>query len=345
MQLPGMIDWLTLRLDGSHLNVDDREKVKSMSSVIMKINSSGEKEWESISRESIRSDSHQVTVKFGSFLEIHGSPARVLSGNNVFGCLDIRKCFFDMVTFVATYYGIFIPRNYRLWSCSKIDITRNYDMGSLDQVMQAIDCLRHVKVGRQKLRSDDNGCGWGYGSSLHMGKAYAKGPHSRKLSAQKKAFFTDIELNKADRLLRLEYGLRRHMIARIKKDTGLEWFDFSQEFLIDLHDKYFSQFISGIEVADMDTILDKLLASVGDSIPTEGQARSSYDCYTRIRMMGFKIARGTFTKTTWYRHLENLRAIGLTDVDLQPINVVPLRRRQIVLDQPVSSWDDIKIAL
>jgi hypothetical protein len=66
-------------------------------------------------------------------------------------------------------------------------------------------------------------------------------------------------------------------------------------------------------------------------------------CYNSIRANGLKRAREDFTTPSWYRHLKNLRSIGIVAADLQPMNVVPLKRRPILLDQPVSCWDDIKL--
>ena len=90
----------------------------------------------------------------------------------------------------------------------------------------------------------------------------------------------------------------------------------------------------------MSTILEKLTTVS----PTEGQARAAYDCYVRIRMVGYEQARVTFTKPSWYRHIKHLKAIGLTRADLQPINVIPLRKRAIELSQPIRHWDDIRAA-
>ena len=343
----GMIDWLSLRLDASRLSEEVREMFKHMTGRLIKINSDGEMEWECSARDNIRSDSHQINCRFGSWLEISGSPARVSDSNNVFGSLDITECALAMITFICKHYGVFITRDLSMWQCTRIDVTRNYDLGSLEQCLQAVEALKPIKVGRQKSTSHDTTCGWGYGSSLHSGKAYCKGPHLRKLVKQGRAYCSQHQLKKADRLLRLEYSIRRHLIRRIKKESHLRWNDFAPDFLIDLHDQYFSKFVTDIEVVDMENILNLLLAQVADRdgcIPTEGQARSAYDCYTRIKTVGPVIAKSTYTKPTWHRHIKNLSSIGLGYADLQQLNVVPLKRRQIVLDQPVSSWDDIKLA-
>lgn len=347
MLLVGMIDWLTLIIDGSLLPVDAREKCLNNIDRIQRINpATGEVRWETVCRESIRSDSHHVTVQFGSTLTVQGSPARIANCNNVFGDLDIQRCAIEMITFVATHFHIFLPRNLKLWRCTKIDITQNFDMGSLEQVKQAIDAYKTISVGRQKTSTEDTTVMWGKGSNLHMGKMYAKGPHARKMASQKSASYTETELKKADKLLRVEYSMRRLMIRRIRETTGLEWYQFTQEFLLQHHFDYFHKFISDVQVVDMDNILNLLIENVGEGegkIPTEGRARAAYDCYTRCRMAGLKIAKETYPKATWHKHLKYLRSVGLGESDLQPLNVVPLRRRQLFLDKPVSSWDDIQL--
>ena len=347
MSLVGMIDWLTLMIDASLLAEDSRNKCLQNVDRVQRINpATGEVRWETVCRESIRSDSHHVTVQFGSTLTIQGSPARIHSSNNVFGSLDIQECALDMIHFVAVHFQIFIPKNLNLWRCSKIDVTQNFDLGSLEQVKQAIDGYKLVKVGRQRVSTEDTTAMWGKGSSLHMGKIYAKGVHARKMASQNSAHYSDIELKKADKLLRMEYSIRRLMIRRIRETTGLEWYQFTPEFLLELHRDYFSKFISDVEVVDMDNVLNLLLENVGKGegmIPTEGQARAAYDCFIRCRMNGIKVAKETYTKRSWHRHIHNLRTVGLGEADMQPINVVPLRRRQIVLDKPVSCWDDIQL--
>lgn len=348
MQLVGMIDWLTLFLDASLLDRDSMMRCIKNADKILKINGvTGEKVWETSCREQISSDSHYITVSFGSRLKIEGSPARVIYSHNVFGSLDIQKCASDMISFVAEHYGIFIPRNLPKWTCSRIDINQNFDMGSLAQAQQAVDYLKPLKCGRQNTVTYDTACVWGEGSNLHSGKAYLKGPQLRKLVSRGTAQVSSFELEKSDRLLRLEYSMRRGQIAKIRKELAKSWYEFTPDFLIAHHADYFSKFISTVEVVDMCNVLEKLLSAVGtdkDCIPTEGQARAAYNCYSLIRMNGRHIARESFTKPSWHRHIQNLSKIGLVAADLQPLNVVPLLRRQILLDQPVSSWDEIKLA-
>ena len=338
----GMIDWLSLSIDASFLSPEVRKICYENSDKLVKVSSTGELIYEVATAEWLRSDSNFVELRFGSTLSVRGSPARVSSCNNVFGSLDIQECALSMIRFVSVYHQIFLPCNLRLWKCTRIDVTRNYDMGSLQSVLEAIELFKFVKVGRQTRSSYDTSTSWGKGSSLHAGSAYAKGPQSRKLFSASKADFTAEQLRKADRLMRLEYSIRNLMIRRFR-DSGLEWHQFTPQFLIELHTDYFSKFISNVEVLDMENILDLLMAQVGQGIPTERQATAAYDCYLRCREKGFQIAKQSYPKGTFSRHLKNLSTIGIGPADLQRNNVVPFRRRQIVLDQPVSSWDEIKL--
>lgn len=348
MQQVGMIDWLTLWLDASFLDRDSMHRVLQNADRVQRISGlTGEVRWETAVREHISSDDHNVTVNFGSRLQIQGSPARVVSAHNVFGSIDIQQCAKQMIRFVAEHHSIIIPTDLKRWVCSRIDVTQNFDMGSLAQAQQAIDYLKPLKCGRQKTSTKDTSVMWGEGSSLHKGKAYLKGPQLRELVLKNNARVTEEELLKADRLLRLEYTMGRGLIRRIRESTGKNWYDFSPEFLLSHHSDYFSKFISTIEVVDMCNILERLLDNVGDGegqIPTEGRARAAYRCYTDIRQRGLHIVKESYPKSTFLKHLKNLRSIGLVAADLQPSNVVPLRRRQIVLDQPVSNWGQINLA-
>lgn len=343
---PGMIDWLTCRLDGALLSENVRDEIRSNSSRILKIDSAGKLEWEAAGREVIKSDSHQVVIRFGTHLEIMGSPARVSSGNNVFGSLDIVDCWRKMVRFVQRHYGIVFPLDQRQWKITRIDVTQNYDMGSLESVYQGIEALKVSKAGRQEAAPYAHGVIWGRGSKYYNGKGYAKGPDLRRNVKRKKAFCTEEQLNLADRILRLEYSIRRQRMDELN-DMGLKWWMLNPEWLVKEHEKYFDKFLSNLEVTEVDEIFRKIMDSVGegpDKIKTDAQAQQAYDCYLRCKQFGRHKAQAMYKKHSWYRQLKNLRLAGIKQIDLQLNNVVTLKARRLVLDQPVSCWADLKKA-
>lgn len=346
-QLAGMIDWLTCRIDGSLLPEVVRVKLKENTGRILKIHSGGGLEWEAASREVIKSDSHQIVVKFGTHLEIMGSPARVLSGNNVFGKLNIIECWRDMCRFVMQHYSIIFPLKFDEWKITRIDVTRNYDMGSLDTVFQAIEALKVCRAGRQESSPYAHGVMWGKGSKYYNGKAYAKGPDLKRNVKRLRAFCSEVELALSERILRLEYSIRRQRMDEIS-DAGAKWWNLSEEWLIEEHTKYFDKFLSSLEVTEVDDIFKQIMACVGDGpdkIKTNAQAQQAYDCYLRCKQFGRHKAQAMYKSTTWYRHLQNLRLAGIKPADLQLNNVVTLKARRLILDQPVGCWADIKTAI
>src|SRR5688572_13981752 len=293
---PGMIDWLTCRLDGSLLAQNVRDEIKSNSSRILKIDSEGKLEWEAAGREVIKSDSHQVVVRFGTHLEIMGSPARVSSGNNVFGKLEIVECWKDMVLFVQRHYGIIFPLKKEQWKITRIDVTQNYDMGSLDNVYQAIEALKVSKAGRQESSPYAHGVIWGKGSKYYNGKGYAKGTDLRRNVKRKKAFCSEEELTLADQILRLEYSIRRQRMDELS-DMGVKWWMLQPEWLVNEHAKYFDKFLSTLEVTQVDDIFKKIMDCVGDGpdqIKTNSQAHQAYGCYVLCKQIGRHKAQATY---------------------------------------------------
>lgn len=337
----GMIDWLTLKIDLVHLSIDTIKSIQSMSSTICRINPDGVIEWEAYCWDSIKSDTHQVCVRIGaSELWIQGSPARVGLPNNMFGSLDIRYCANKMIDFASSHLGLGHLPQHMEWLCTRIDVTRNYLMQSPAEARQALSYLKQSPESRQKHSTESNGFYIGKGSTLHAGKIYLKGQDARRNNKQGRALYSESQLRKADKILRSEYMIRRHRIRRLKEEGGIDWFRLTPESLLQMHTDYFREYFSEIEVVDMSNILERLLAIA----PTEGQAHAAYDCYIRIRTVGYEQAKTTYTKTSWYRHIGHLKNIGLNRADLNPSNVVPLRKRRIDVGQAVRNWDEIGLA-
>lgn len=337
----GMIDWLTLKLPFCHLSPQQVDHLKNGSSRMQRISyTTGEIEWETYAWDTVKSDTHQVCARVGDeYFHIQGSPARVGLPNNAFGALDIHYCAQKMIRFVRDTLGIFFLPSVRSWECSRIDITRNYLMQSEAEARQALAYLKQSPESRQKHSFEENGFYIGKRSTFNKGKIYLKGQDARRNQRRGTADYTDDQLDKADRLLRAELTLARHAIYRLESEQGLRWYELSPAYLLERHAAYFEEYFSEIEVTDMGTIFENLQQVA----PTDGQARSAYDCYVRIRMTGYEQAKETFTKPSWYRHIKHLKAAGLKRADLQMINVIPLQKRAIQVAEPVRHWDDIRV--
>jgi II/X family phage/plasmid replication protein len=336
--MSGTIDWLTLILDP----VDVPEALwlqirDHFPNVVQKIcTMTGDVEWQIPARESIRSDTHQVTLKCGGRFSIEGSPSRLFDLNNVFGSSDIQECARRMITFAAKQLGVILPMNLKKWRCTRIDYACNYLQGSKAEVNEILRTMALAEACRQGKAIYENGVNFGEGSTLHMGVVYGKGHHLRQLVKKGRAVASPDQLDKADRLIRLEYRMRKKWLDRRASMFG-HWSEISERQLVEYHADYFSKFISNYEVADMDHILESVRAVA----PTQRQADAAYACYLNIRENGYVKAKAKYTKHTFLRHLRALKKAGLTEANFVQSCVVPITRKSIELGQPVSSWDEL----
>ena len=76
--------------------------------------------------------------------------------------------------------------------------------------------------------------------------------------------------------------------------------------------------------------------------PTESQGQQAYMTWELIKNHGVNEAKNQFKKWTWYRNTRILRAAGISWADFQARNIAPFRRKTIVLDDPVTSWEDLR---
>ena len=267
----GMIDWLTLKICLTMLPDWFVHQLQALSSKLFKVNAlSGEVDWETYCWETVRSDTHQVCFKVGSEFCIQGSPARIGLPNNVFGSADIRYCANKMIKFAEHHFSEIylsesLPENLQIhpisrvitfpdikyWSCTRIDVTRNYLMQSEAEVRQALSYLKQTPESRQRHSYESFGFYIGKGSTLKRGKIYLKGQDAKRNKRSGRAEYTDDEIKKSMRLLRAEMTLARHELRRMKDEKNFNWYDLDTDYLLKLHDDYFSDYFSDIEISDM----------------------------------------------------------------------------------------------
>lgn len=338
-----LLDWVTARVPGELLTPEAREKARALGDrVCCYCPKTGDVRYESPTWESIRSDSHQITTRFTSDLWVQGSPARCFGdGDAVFGAgaaraLDLMACVARMVACLSDRLDVALP-SAEFWIVSRIDVTGNLQLASLPEVVQALAILRNIEGGRYRV-SQTNGdtVYWSNRSKMRSGKAYAKGPHLRHLMKQPAysgRVYTADEIAAANGLLRLELKLGREWFARH------DWKLLSPASIRAEWESYFGRMIGGAEMVT-DADVQKRVMAVA---PTVGRGRAAYGCWLMIKAEGWDKARLCFSRTSWYRHLEILRAAGLRDADISAGQVVPLRRR-ILEAQMVTSWDQIRAA-
>ena len=333
-----MIDWLTLKLPLELLTPAQLQEFRNRSGRVLCIDADGQKLWEKIARETVRSDSHQLVVDLAtdSFM-LHGSPARVNQTHNVFGEGNPQTAALLMIDFAIKHVGIELPRDLTLWRCTRMDITQNYDLGSGAEVRAALSYLRQAEGGRYQVRTSSETVYWSSNSVHRSGKAYHKGPHVKYQMKRQQAQLTEEEINLSDNLLRLELSLKSQYWRQQSKKP---WHQHTELELEQIHNDYFAQFIGKVEVVEM----DNFLASLEKVAPTKGRALAAYRTWSLIKSVGPSIAKESMRRATWYEHKKYMIDAGLTWADLQAQNVVPFRRRTIELGAPVRSFYEIRRA-
>ena len=333
-----LIDWLTLSVDITHLGERVRNHLSGLQDIILRVTPEGERVWATPARESIRSDTHAFTYIYGSSFRLMGSPARIMgdAADNVFGSLNILDNFRHMISFAEYYLRCDFPRDPKLWNCSRIDVTANYDLLSLCNVQTALNYLRHTEGGRYQVRTSAETCYWSPRSRYFSGKAYAKGPHMRYQMKKRRIFLSNEDLGLLDRLLRLELRVGSNFFTK----TGLRWYELTADKLREIHAEYFGRFVGSVEVevGDMNQVRDKIMQVA----PTQSQGQQAYMTWELIKLRGVNEAKRQFKPWTWYRHIRILKTAGISWADFQAQNIVPFRRKMIVLDDPVTSWDDLR---
>lgn len=333
-----MLDWLTLRVDASILDEAALASFRSSQDRILRLDPGGAIKWEIPAHESIRSDSHQVTVRLGSDLSIKGSPARVMGKDNVFGSDDIVACAQAMLSFVAQTREITLPR-YTAWRLTRADITHNYDLGSAAAVRQALHELSIAEGGRYQKQCHAGTVYWSSRSSVRSGKAYAKGPHMLVQVRAGKASFTEEEMELGQRLLRLELQLKSWYW---REQAQKPWYEYTANDFQRIHEEYFTPLIGTIEVVQMDNVREKCIDAAQQLGKPESWGMGAYRYWVLIREVGFEEARALTPRTSHYRYLKTLRLAGLGYADFQARNITPLRRKPVILGEPSRSWCELR---
>ena len=277
-------------------------------------------------------------------LAIQGSPARVMgSGDAVFGSGAAGRNLFAagcaMLHFVSKMLHIFLLPSLNLWKLTRSDITVNYLLPSLAGVRVALAELRSVEGGRYRVSQQaGDTVYWSHLSRLRAGKAYSKGPHLRYMLSQSSYSglpYPESDILLADRLLRLELRLGREFWRRLM----VPWWSLDWSFLSKQHDDFFMRMLGdeGVKGVDM-----SFLSQILKVAPSEGHGKAAARTWALIQSFGWQAARESMPKTSWYRHLQILRAAGLGDADISAGRIVSLRRPLVM--SPVASWEDLRKA-
>jgi II/X family phage/plasmid replication protein len=349
---PYLIDWLTLRIPlGASLGEKLTARIRECLNTVTCVDRNGEVVWakQTLDVDSLRSDTPGLCWMLQSdgcneYLTIGASPASLEHGLNVFGSCDIQHCATVLIRHAGKALDAILP-GFQQWQCRRIDITGNFVLPDASSVKQALRQLTLADGGRRKATNNKRGGDsvyWNPTSDLAKGKAYHKGAQMAYLCKKGLIDVSDDLISLADRLLRLEHTRGSRWFRRLA-EAGKQWFDLAVHELEALFTDFFGRIVDGVEVKEMERheLVERIAACSGT---TKGRAEAAFSTYRNIRADGFEVVKDYLPARTWFRHLQYLRAAGISDADLQQGNVVQFRPVRIVLAQPVTCWDDIRRA-
>jgi II/X family phage/plasmid replication protein len=353
---PGLIDWLTLRVDLPASCYDGLHRVLfSRDEVCRRNRSTGVVRWSMAARETLRSDSHQVSLQItATSVTVAGSPARAMGlENNVFGSGDLRECARAMVGHAQrelALEGVALP-GYRQWTITRIDSTTNHVLQDASAVRQALAYLRQVDGGRYKIAGKHSeSVYFAPGSRMQRGKLYHKGPHLRRQLEKGQAKATAIQLRLSDHILRLEHTLGAEYMRRVR-GKGADY-DLKKQWSVDhwgAAEAYWAGLIGDVELTTMNEAQAieagaRIVASAMKKPPRDGGVRlgrAAYGTWIVIKEAGYVQAREQIATATWYRHLTVFKAAGLKWGDIASGRVIPIRREPLVLRHAARDWAEV----
>lgn len=347
-----LIDWLTLRIPLEHVGNVVADRVKECMGSVVCTDSDGVVKWQKrqLDVEKLRSDSQGLFWQAQGdgkrdYLVIAASPAALVGLNNVFGSLDIRACAQTLRKAAIRALKAYLPE-IDFWQCRRIDITGNYALPDAGSVRQALRQLLNTDGVRRKASSNARGGDsvyWCPKSDISKGKAYAKGSQLRVLHRRGKLTdeqITEVQLDAADCLLRLEHTRGARWFRRFEQDGGV-WQTLTPLALQHLYFDFFGPLVGGLEVKDMGR--EQIIKTIEQhSQVSERQALQAFTTYRNIKADGFEETKAGMARATWFRHIKILRAAGFSDSQLCAGNVVPFQAVKVLLAFPVASWSDIR---
>lgn len=329
-----MIDWVTAIIPFVH------EPLNSGS--VLKILPSGEVEWESPCRLSVRgSHERDIAVRsqggdgsgLATELVIDGNPSKYLQGHNVFGSDDLRSLVFDTLLSISSLIDLPIPElvlkavragQYRL---TRVDINYMFElptMGDVKSWIRAAEFKSKTRHGRPSSKAGS--LYWGKSSRRWSLKAYSKG---EELKAGKSHAIPDhlsgAPLQEfAQNKLRLELTLRAKELEKIELIEAQRW-QRNSPF------RLFSEYAKRIEMNEQIALTTKVL----HDLPRYLQG-------TYVLWQTGQNPRELLSKNTFYKHrralLEHGIDINLSVEKVDRSNVVPLIRVLEAVPVGVPNW-------
>lgn len=288
---------------------------------------------------------HSQSLTYGynpetGYLEISGSPCRVMGLNNVFGSADIVASAQAMADYMAAALDAPFPAVEKA-TLHRLDLTYNYHLGNLGRVRSALKAFAFSSNRRAKcLNEYPDTVDINRRAQNRRGQVYAKGPQLRQAVRNAKAAASTEQLNAADGLLRLEVRLLSQGVKRWL--AGRHWYTLEHRDLKGAHENFFNMVTPTAQVDTSQSELARIDAAAAALGYTPGMARAARQYLSHLRAVGLEAAEADTNPRTLRRHMRLLLAAGFTTAELHAApSVQRLKFEPIVLGPPVRDWDEL----
>lgn len=296
-------------------------------------------------------------------VELNASPAKLLTGQNVYGTADFEKCISSLLyVFSTSFPGIESVLDYHLAEVCQMDFTYSAMVENLFIAKQIVQALRHVSSGqiRSSRETYETSVLWNAGSSHCVREVYLKHfevkrqierlTKLQKQSPKDYQAFQLEQLNKpevqafAQNAVRFEAKVKKRMFKRLGIPTRVtELVKYAESYNGDLAqfmwNQSFKDIFSTFEGADVNVYNDeevhqKLKEQYFSYTPkgniSYSKANRIFDFFRALKNEGFEEVKRRTPKVTFYRRFGLLTQVVpsayLQNLHSVKSNVVPLVR-------------------
>jgi len=298
--------------------------------------------WESIpsSHDSLAFKVFDYDLKDGRnfYIEIKGSPAKLMQGHNVFGTDSLGPCALSLIKVLGDKYPELLEMlDISSWTVEEVDVTYHSYADSQSNAVRFVNALGNVSNGQTKART-------GFDGTVYFGKRNSR-LKKIKVYAKKKEVdyrvdemvrkgdpkdllkhYHDDLLNYSNAMIRWEVTLKSRWFERNKIDNKLE--NFIKEFNPkEAWSKAIKPIFDALEGKEMKIINDeKVKFNLRNSLQKTTKtgkisftlADSVYRTYRTIKAEGFTEAKSIIPYRTFNLHINHLRnGVGFSKAQLQ----------------------------
>ena len=296
-------------------------------------------------------------------VELNASPAKLLTGQNVYGTADFEKCISSLLyVFSTSFPGIESVLDYHLAEVCQMDFTYSAMVENLFIAKQIVQALRHVSSGqiRSSRETYETSVLWNAGSSHCVREVYLKHfevkrqierlTKLQKQSPKDYQAFQLEQLNKpevlafAQNAVRFEAKVKKRMFKRLGIPTRVtDLVNYAESYKGDLAQFMWNQSFkdifdtfkgSDVNVYDDEKVLEALKARYY-TVTNTGKVNYSKALrimrfFRSIKNEGFDQVKATTPHRTFYDNLKEVSAVvpkaTLQNMHTVKNNVVPLIR-------------------